>query len=339
MTSWASFNRKNRFAPNALSAFRGLLGILLPFLLLRPKPFWHLVALLIFIIGAITDYWDGLLARRQGLETDLGKIVDPTMDKILILGALATFAYLGLYSLGWIIPIFFREFVVTFCRIGWLREGKAVAAEKLGKIKFAMQVAALSFAFLYFLSFDFAAFQSFQGHLRRLTLLFLFVAVLLTLVSGLSFLFSNAKNFESQAFAKFTAAMGVGLIPVVPGTWGTLLGLAFVFLTHFHLGLYLATWWFLVWVGYWSVSRLDLSEDKDPRHVVVDEVCGIFIPFVGIPLSPLSVLLGFLLFRVFDVFKPYPIRRLEALPGYWGILCDDLGAGVYSWVILCLLFR
>src|SRR3989338_928768 len=99
--------------PNALSVFRGILGVLLPFFLLSSKPHFHLLAGAIFIFGAITDYWDGWLARRHASTSNAGKILDPSMDKILILVPMVTFAWMGFYSIAWVVPIFIREFAVT----------------------------------------------------------------------------------------------------------------------------------------------------------------------------------------------------------------------------------
>jgi phosphatidylglycerophosphatase A len=91
--------------------------------------------------------------------------------------------------------------------------------------------------------------------------------------------------------------------------------------------------------GVWAVSRLDLSKDKDPQFVVMDEVLGIFLTFFLVPISLKTALVGFLLFRLFDILKPFPCRRLEKLPRFWGIAADDLMAGFYSWLILFFFFR
>ena len=75
------------------------------------------------------------------------------------------------------------------------------------------------------------------------------------------------------------------------------------------------------------------------ENIVIDEVCGIFVTFMIIPMTWFSAVLGFVLFRVFDVFKPFPIRLLERIPRYWGIMADDLGAGLYAWIILFVVFK
>ena len=84
MTWWPKFHNHG-FLPNALSLVRGVLGLSLPFFLLQEDPLLHLLAAFLFAVGCLTDYWDGVLARRHGLVSDFGKIVDPLTDKILIL--------------------------------------------------------------------------------------------------------------------------------------------------------------------------------------------------------------------------------------------------------------
>lgn len=78
---------------------------------------------------------------------------------------------------------------------------------------------------------------------------------------------------------------------------------------------------------------------KDPQFVVIDEVAGQFIAFVGIPLSWKSLLVGFILFRAFDIVKPPPVRQLERIPEGAGIVLDDVGAGIYALIIMHLLLH
>src|SRR5439155_3255396 len=73
---------------------------------------------------------------------------------------------------------------------------------------------------------------------------------------------------------------------------------------------------------------------EDPGLVVADEVVGMWVSLLGLPLTGVTAVAGFVLFRVFDVFKPYPARDLERLPGGWGIMCDDVMAGIYANLLL-----
>jgi phosphatidylglycerophosphatase A len=78
---------------------------------------------------------------------------------------------------------------------------------------------------------------------------------------------------------------------------------------------------------------------KDPSHVVIDEVAGQLVTFLACPIMWQALLAGFILFRVFDIVKPPPVRSLERLPEGTGIVVDDLGAGVYALIVLQLLLH
>jgi len=76
---------------------------------------------------------------------------------------------------------------------------------------------------------------------------------------------------------------------------------------------------------------------NDPGFVVIDEVAGQWIALLLSPISWRSALIAFVLFRLFDITKPFPIRRIEQLPAGWGIVFDDVGAGLYAWGVASLL--
>ena len=78
---------------------------------------------------------------------------------------------------------------------------------------------------------------------------------------------------------------------------------------------------------------------KDPSHVVIDEVAGQLLTLVACPIVWQALLAGFILFRAFDIVKPPPVRSLEGLPEGTGIVVDDLGAGVYGLIVLQLLLH
>jgi phosphatidylglycerophosphatase A len=137
------------------------------------------------------------------------------------------------------------------------------------------------------------------------------------------------------------ATWGVGYLPVMPGTFGSLVGVGVFFLLP-SLSLQLLVILLITWSGIWAASRTErILRLKDPGKVVVDEVAGQMIALL--PLSVFAVtssrgwiILSFILFRLFDIFKPYPARRFEALHGGLGIMADDLVAGVYAAVVTSL---
>lgn len=331
----ALFEPKHFFGPNGLSLLRAVLALILPFLVLNASPGLHIAASVIFTIASFTDLFDGILARKYKLETKAGKFIDPLADKMLTLGMLGCFAAAGYYSAWWLVPIFFREILVTFFRIGWVLEGTAAGAEKLGKIKQACMIAAIGFSLLRMHALDFEGMRPAEPAFTFLMMLTLGVSTLLCIISGITFSLNQRHLLQTPFFARYTAAMGVGLLKSAPGTWGSALTIPLILMTAWNPVLYAAMFAFLVWGGYWAYRRLQAAEE-DPGYVVLDEAAGMFVTFLGQALSPASVVAGFLFFRLFDIWKPPPVRRLERFSGYTGVLMDDLGAGVYAWVSLAL---
>jgi phosphatidylglycerophosphatase A len=129
---------------------------------------------------------------------------------------------------------------------------------------------------------------------------------------------------------------GSGYAPVAPGTAGSLVGvLLFWPLARLPLGWILATTGLVFFLGVAAATRVARSVGlEDPGIVVVDEVVGMWIALLLVPLTPLNVACAFVLFRIMDVVKPYPARDFEQLPGGWGIMADDVMAGVYANLVL-----
>ena len=89
--------------------------------------------------------------------------------------------------------------------------------------------------------------------------------------------------------------------------------------------------------GIWSGNGVEAIWGKDSSKVVMDEVAGMLVTILFHPLGWKSILAGLVLFRIFDIAKPFGIRRTEKLPGGWGVMVDDIVAGVYGSIILCFL--
>lgn len=90
-------------------------------------------------------------------------------------------------------------------------------------------------------------------------------------------------------------------------------------------------------MGIWTAGEVELLWGKDHNRVVIDEIAGMCITLLFVPVTLSYILTGLLLFRFFDIVKPLFIRRLEALPGGWGVMADDILAGIYSNIILQVL--
>ena len=136
----------------------------------------------------------------------------------------------------------------------------------------------------------------------------------------------------------------VGYAPVAPGTFGSLVALGFYYLirrqqsTAFELGAIAV----IAVIGLWSATEAEHHFGGiDPGPVVIDEVVGMLMTLALHPVNIWGVIAGFFIFRVLDIVKPWPARRLELLPGGFGVVLDDMMAGVYGnllvWGLVALL--
>jgi phosphatidylglycerophosphatase A len=140
-----------------------------------------------------------------------------------------------------------------------------------------------------------------------------------------------------NAFATFVAtAAYVGFAPVAPGTFGSMAGLLVygaVRLSGGPMAESVAIAVALV-AGLWSAGVVERLLGKDPGPVVIDEVLGMLVTLAFLDVNPIGAVVGFFLFRVLDVVKPFPAGRLEHLHGGAGIMLDDAMAGVYGNLIM-----
>ncbi|MFZ2146338.1 MAG: phosphatidylglycerophosphatase A [Sedimentisphaerales bacterium] len=153
------------------------------------------------------------------------------------------------------------------------------------------------------------------------------------------------------------SCFGLGRLPLAPGTWGSLpVVIIFAFMGHFHLSgpsitivmAVLTIAGSIVCVRF-APAAIAATGNTDPREVVADELAGQAVTFLVSPFLAISAVssrdvwvaavLGFFLFRLFDIVKPWPIRKLEKLPKGWGILADDLLAGVFAAIVLQIIIR
>jgi phosphatidylglycerophosphatase A len=130
---------------------------------------------------------------------------------------------------------------------------------------------------------------------------------------------------------------GVGHAPLAPGTVAsalTALALGVLSPSRLALAVILLA---VILVGTWAAQEAERSlGGKDPGAIVVDEVAGMALAVLTVPLTPAVLIAGFVLFRVFDIVKPYPANALQRLPGGVGVMIDDLVAGLYALLLLVL---
>lgn len=136
--------------------------------------------------------------------------------------------------------------------------------------------------------------------------------------------------------------LGSGYIPLMPGTAGSAVGvLVYYLLKDLPRGPYWATMAAVFFLAVWSSAIAEaLLETKDPPRIVIDEVVGMLVTLSLLPFSWKTVLIGFILFRVFDIWKPFPVRLLQdKVPGGWGVVADDVMAGLYANLVLQFITR
>lgn len=144
-------------------------------------------------------------------------------------------------------------------------------------------------------------------------------------------------NFRDNAVVFLATGFSIGNIPFAPGTFGSILGLPLAFiLTGLALPVAITAAGFFilgaVWISNAAEKRLKQS---DPGCIVIDEIAGMAVTLIGLPFNLTTVLLGFILFRILDIVKPFPIRTLEkGLAGGFGVVMDDVAAGVIANILL-----
>ncbi len=134
--------------------------------------------------------------------------------------------------------------------------------------------------------------------------------------------------------------LGVGFSPIAPGTAGTLAAIPlFLLLSLLPLYGYLACVLGIFFLASWAAGKAEhIFHEEDSRRIVIDEAVGFFVTMTALPAQGPYILVGFLLFRAFDIIKPPPIRLIERkVKGGWGVVLDDVLAGVYAHISLRIL--
>jgi phosphatidylglycerophosphatase A len=128
---------------------------------------------------------------------------------------------------------------------------------------------------------------------------------------------------------------GAGYAPLAPGTVGSLITVIALWLVPFTPAGLIVTLVVVIVAGIWAGSRVErLLGVEDPGLIVIDEVAGMMLSVITLPRTLPVLLTAFVLFRVFDVWKPFPARESQALPGGVGVMIDDLIAGLYALILV-----
>ena len=187
--------------PNKLTVLRIILTPIFMLTLVWQFPYHYIVALFVFIFASLTDFFDGKIARQQGIVTDFGKFLDPLADKML-----TTSAFLGFIALGigdgavWIaFIVLFREFLVSSLRLVAVSSGgKVIAANIWGKLKTVTQMVAIIYAIAAEQFIQFVDIPVLTLVLRSVTTVFLWISAVICIISGAIYLIDNIKFINSS---------------------------------------------------------------------------------------------------------------------------------------------
>jgi phosphatidylglycerophosphatase A len=134
---------------------------------------------------------------------------------------------------------------------------------------------------------------------------------------------------------------GVGWIPGMPGTYGSLVGIGlFWCVMRLPAPIFLITLVTIMFIGVWVSTQAEIFLGQvDAQVIVIDEVVGVMLALMFIPYRWETAAAGFFLFRLFDIWKPFPICKLQDLPAGWGVMMDDVGAGLLANLVLQIAIR
>ena len=183
---------------NRLTISRILLTFVFMFFLFCNGLWPKAISLVVFILAALSDYFDGMIAQRMNMVTDFGRLMDPIADKILVLAAFAAFVQLQLIDAWMFVIIVSREILITSMRLFALNKGKVLSAARAGKHKTVLQMVVI-FTILGFILFKEVILKYYTWNpawekvFRQGIFFLMLVTVGLTLYSGLAYLWGNRK--------------------------------------------------------------------------------------------------------------------------------------------------
>jgi len=132
----------------------------------------------------------------------------------------------------------------------------------------------------------------------------------------------------------YATGFGCGYVPIIPGTVGSLLAVLIYWFFPIESFTLITISVILFLFGILAATVVENFEGKDSGKIVIDEITGQLLTLVFIPFSGMNIIIGFVLFRIFDIWKPYPINISQKLPKGWGIMIDDVLAALYANVAL-----
>jgi phosphatidylglycerophosphatase A len=131
----------------------------------------------------------------------------------------------------------------------------------------------------------------------------------------------------------------VGYVPVAPGTFGSVLAVLLYWLLPYSESPFMVPVIVLLFfAGVWASGRMEISSGiKDDQSIVIDEIVGQLITLTALEKSLKWLAIGLIIFRLFDILKPFPVKQAEKLPRGWGVMMDDVAAGLYGLITMAVI--
>lgn len=336
---------------NILTVLRIFLAPVFMVSMLMDTPNSIALAVAVFVIAALTDWLDGASARAWDQVTEQGTYLDPLADKVLTTTAFATFYLQGIMPLWMVLLMVGRDFAITSLRS--VAEGKGVqlVTSWHAKVKTFLQM----FVIIYILVLVLLAqpplavppeIQTFCASALGswFTLGPLLALTILTVWTAVEYLVRyRALYAVSRPLSELIVSLGgVGRLPIAPGTWGSavvVIGAVFPWSNEIAAALTFALIAVIAIVlGLRAIPHVQPAHGADPSLVVIDEAAGMALVLV----TPLArsdgwwLAAAFLLFRLFDIMKPWPANAFNRRHEPWAVIADDVVAAVYTIVVLYL---
>lgn len=341
----------NYSLPNLISFLRVLLAPLFFVLICSHDEGTVRIAVIVFILGALTDYFDGWLARRRKEVSAFGAFFDPLADKVFTSTAFVALAFIEIFPFWMVFIVIARDVGTTLLRVYADSLNRSIVTSRNAKVKTFLQMAFIVYVLLliwfkYLEGLPFVQDTASWLLASNITYIMMFALTIHTVWTSIDYLLSNgylvryfwkndAANFLRIAFVSI---FGVGFLPKMPGTFGSLAALLILLIPLSYTGILVSAVVATI-IGVMVIGNVEKRHGSDPHCVVIDEAIGMWL-ILSAPMIPHTwfwVLIGFVLFRIFDIWKPFPIGWLNNHSGAIWVIADDVMAALYSIIIMLLL--
>ncbi len=302
------------------------------------------VSIVVFSIAAFTDLCDGYIARRYDHTTELGSFLDPIADKALIGAVFFAFYRVGLVPLWFLGVLVVRDVMVTGLRMVLSQRRRSLVTSQLAKWKTFLQFMTIYVLFAYLM----ALLNDSDSTIALV--LNLFIDPMLYALAGLTVYSAVEYVIDLSDYAAYLVASccHLGGVGIMPGTVGSMAALLVFYGLNIENIVALSILLLLIFfVGVRSCSvlissavrpeliegfeRHHVEQYQDPSWMVIDEFFGMGVALFLLPHTFMAYGIAFVLFRFFDIVKPFPINRVDAASwGGWSVMLDDFLAGIFA---------